>query len=74
MNMTRMRKVVALAGSAVVTLVGMIALAMPVSFADCPQPVACPAIAKICPQGQVACRVSPCNCTLACVPEGQCNN
>jgi hypothetical protein len=52
--------------------IGLVALAQPVAAA-CP-PVACPAIAKICPQGQLACRVSPCSCALACVPEGQCNN
>jgi hypothetical protein len=39
------------------------------------EPVVCPAIAKICPDGEVACRVSPCNCAQVCVPEGHgCND
>ena len=52
------------AGTAVLSLV-----TPPLAHAAC-QPVACPAIAKICPQGQIACRVSPCNCALACTAEG----
>jgi hypothetical protein len=49
------------------------AQATPIETAAC-EPVICPAIVKLCPQGQVGCRVSPCNCAQACVPEGQCNN
>ena len=73
MKATRRMKIVALLGMVVVTLLAVVAPETPEVLAAC-EPVACPAIAKICPQGQMACRVSPCSCTLACVPEGQCNN
>jgi len=56
-----------------VAAVGLVALSTPVAAA-CNHVVGCPAIAKLCPQGQLACRVSPCSCALACVPEGKCNN
>jgi len=49
--------------------VGLAVLATPVA-ADCQHPVACPAIAKLCKSGEIACRVSPCNCAQVCVPEG----
>ena len=39
------------------------------SSPDSCEPVACPAIAKLCPQGQIACHPSPCSCALACVPD-----
>ena len=52
-----------------IAVIGVVALAPTVAKADC-QPVACPAIAKLCPSGEFACRVSPCNCVLACVPPG----
>lgn len=67
-------KMAAAAGLALVAAIGITALATtPAARADC-QPVACPAIAKICPQGQFACRPSPCNCALVCAAEGHgCN-
>ena len=38
------------------------------------EPVVCPAIVKICPQGQLACRPSPCSCAQVCAAEGHgCN-
>jgi hypothetical protein len=38
------------------------------------EPLACPAIVKICPQGQLACRPSPCTCAQVCAAEGHgCN-
>ena len=53
--------------------VGLVGLTTPVAAQGC-EPVVCPAIALICPQGQLACRVSPCNCALACAAEGHgCN-
>lgn len=74
MNATRVMKVVGLLGLLVVTVLAIVATpATPVVYAAC-QPVVCPEIVKLCPQGQVACRVSPCSCAQACVPEGQCNN
>lgn len=73
MNSKLVTKLVGSLGIALVAAFAVIALATPVARAAC-QPVACPAIAKICPQGQIACRVSPCNCALACMPEGQCNH
>jgi hypothetical protein len=73
MNATRVRRIVALLGMAVVTVLAEAPLATPLETAAC-EPVVCPAIAKLCPQGQVACRVSPCNCAVSCKPEGQCNN
>jgi hypothetical protein len=73
MKGVKMRYVVTMGVLAIaVAAIGLVALATPAAAAC--EPVACPAIAKICPQGQLACRVSPCNCALACVPEGQCNN
>jgi hypothetical protein len=48
---------------------GVMALVTP-ALAAC-EPVACPAIAKICPDGQLACRASDCNCTLVCPPPGK---
>jgi len=46
--------------------VAVTALATPVQAQNC-EPVICPAIVKLCPEGQIACRVSPCNCTQVCV-------
>ena len=68
-------RILALVGITLVVAVGLAALLAPVALAACKEPVACPAIAKVCPQGQIACRVSPCNCTLACaVPGHGCND
>ena len=67
--MTRRFKVLSVVALALVAFVGVLAVTAPVAVADC-QPVACPAIAKICPQGQIACHPSPCSCALACQPEG----
>ena len=54
-------------------LLGIAALVAPLEARAC-EPVACPAIAKLCPDGEIACRVSPCNCTQVCVPQGRgCN-
>jgi len=69
MNSMRTMKVATLFGMAVVAALAVVALATPVALAAC-QPVICPAIAKLCPQGQIACRVSPCNCAQVCQPEG----
>ena len=73
MKSERMR-IITMVGLALVVLVGLAALATtPVARADC-QPVVCPAIIKICPQGQYACRPSPCNCAQVCAAEGHgCN-
>ena len=58
-----------------VAVVGVTVLSTPVEARSCPHLVACPAIAKLCPNGEVACRVNPCSCALVCVPEGvACNN
>ena len=67
-------KLVSAIGVAVVVMVGLVALVTtPAARADC-KPVACPAIIKVCPQGQFACRPSPCNCALVCAAEGHgCN-
>ena len=51
--------------------IGVLALTAPLAVASC-QPVACPAIGILCPDGDVACRVSPCNCKQVCVPEDKC--
>ena len=68
----RKLKVLALSLAMAAGVIGAFSLNTP-ARADC-EPVACPAIAKICPQGQVACRPSPCSCALACAPEGKgCN-
>ena len=67
-------KAISAAGIGLVIMMGLAALATtPVALAAC-QPIACPAIAKICPQGQIACRPSPCSCALVCAAEGHgCN-
>ena len=67
-------KVLTVFGLTLAVMVGLAALATtPVALADC-EPVVCPAIVKICPQGQVACRPSPCNCSQVCAAEGHgCN-
>jgi len=65
--MQRKMRLVAVAFVLLAGVVGVISLGTP-ALADC-QPVACPAIAKICPSGQIACRPSPCSCALACVPD-----
>ena len=52
-----------------VALLGVVALTTTPASADC-QPIACPAIAKLCPTGEIACRPSPCSCALACAPPG----
>jgi hypothetical protein len=71
--MTAKLRVFALLGFLAVALCGIGALATPAAAAGC-EPVACPAIAKLCPDGEIACRVSPCNCTQVCVPQGRgCN-
>jgi len=62
-------KVVVSVGVLMSIAVGLAILSTPVA-ADCQHPVACPAIAKLCKSGEIACRVSPCNCALVCVPEG----
>jgi len=71
---TERLKLATAAGLALVAVMGLAALGTtPAARADC-QPVACPAIAKICPQGQYACHPSPCNCALVCAAEGHgCN-
>jgi hypothetical protein len=62
-------KLVAVAAVLLAGVVGVISLSLATpALADC-EPVACPAIAKICPQGQIACHPSPCSCALACVPD-----
>lgn len=49
------------------------ALTATIAHAAC-EPVVCPAIVKICPQGQLACRPSPCSCAQVCAAEGHgCN-
>ena len=48
-------------------VLGVASMMTPVQAAC--EPVACPAIAKICPSGELACRTSPCSCALACVPD-----
>ena len=53
-----------------VALVGVVALTTTPVSAACQQPIACPAIAKLCPTGEIACRTSPCHCNLACAPPG----
>lgn len=67
-------KVITVFGLTLAVMVGLAALATtPVALAAC-EPVVCPAIVKICPQGQVACRPSPCNCAQVCAVEGHgCN-
>jgi hypothetical protein len=67
-------KVITVVGFAWAVMLGLAALATtPVAHADC-EPVVCPAIVKICPQGQLACRPSPCNCAQVCAAEGHgCN-
>ena len=67
-------KAISSIGIALAIMLGLAALATtPVALAGC-QPVVCPAIAKICPQGQFACRPSPCNCALVCAAVGHgCN-
>lgn len=67
MNDTRV-KIAAVSGLVVSIALGVLALATPVAVAAC-EPVVCPAIAKLCPDGQIACRVSPCNCALVCRPQ-----
>ena len=72
---TERMKLVTAAGLALVAVMGLAAAlgTTPAVRADC-EPVACPAIAKICPQGQYACHPSPCNCALVCAAEGHgCN-
>lgn len=65
-------RAVALFASLSVALLGIAALSTPSAVAC--QPIACPAIAKLCPDGEIACRISPCNCTQVCVPQGHgCN-
>ena len=66
-------RALALFASLAAALCGIAALSVPAVAAGC-EPVACPAIAKLCPDGEIACRVSPCNCTQVCVPQGRgCN-
>ena len=70
--MTKKVRAVSLLSSLSVALLGIAALFTPTAVAC--QPIACPAIAKLCPDGEIACRVSPCNCTQVCVPQGRgCN-
>ena len=71
---TERMKLVTAAVLALVVTMGLAALgATPAAHAAC-KPVVCPAIAFICPQGQVACRPSPCNCAFVCAAEGHgCN-
>ncbi len=58
-----------------VAVVGVTVLSTPVEARNCPHLVGCPAIAKLCPSGELACRVNACSCALVCVPEGvACNN
>ena len=66
---SKLKRVVAISGLLFIGALGFVALTSPTSAEGC-KPVGCPAIAKLCPQGQIACRVSPCNCALACQPEG----
>ncbi|HET9300425.1 MAG TPA: hypothetical protein VFO11_10800 [Candidatus Polarisedimenticolaceae bacterium] len=59
-------RALALLVASVAISVGLAAVAAPSQAQSC-EPVICPAIAKFCPEGQVACRVSPCNCNQVCV-------
>ena len=66
-------KVGAVVGLLAACVIGVTALVTPVAAQGC-EPVICPAIAKLCPSGEIACRPSPCNCAQVCVPEGKgCN-
>ena len=66
-------RVLSVGGVVFVMTLGVLTLtATPETPAAGCEPVVCPAIIKICPQGQVACRVSPCNCALVCARG--CNN
>ena len=61
----RVRAFALLAASIAISL-GLATVASPPQAQGC-EPVICPAIARFCPEGQIACRVSPCNCNQICV-------
>jgi len=64
--MSRKVRAIALSVTSIAFSLGLAAVASSVQAQGC-EPVICPAIAKFCPEGQIACRVSPCNCTQVCV-------
>ena len=61
----KVRAFALLAASIAISL-GLATVASPPQAQGC-EPVICPAIARFCPEGQIACRVSPCNCNQICV-------
>jgi len=61
----KVRAFALLAASIAISL-GLATVASPPQAQSC-EPVICPAIARFCPEGQIACRVSPCNCNQICV-------
>jgi len=65
--MLRNVRALALTVASLALSVGLAAMASSVQAQSC-EPVICPLIIKLCPEGQIACRVSPCNCNQVCVP------